>query len=68
MATDFNTLIRKQRPLRTRRADTVIVPREMELERRAHTLTRATWLTRDDVRDFTTTFALCFTGAMIFFG
>jgi hypothetical protein len=68
MATQFPDLIRKSRPLRARRADMVIVPREMEIERqfiaRRHGGTR--FWHHPDVREFAASFAIFFTGAMVF--
>lgn len=68
MATSFDDLIRKTRPLRMRRAAMVIVPRELELDRqmiaRRHG-GRRFWQ-HPDVRDFAMSFTLFFTGAMIF--
>lgn len=68
MATSFDELVRKTRPQRMRRANMVIIPREMELERqliaRRHG-GRRFWQ-HPDVRDFATSFTLFFTAAMIF--
>lgn len=66
MATDFNDLVRKTRPQRMRRADQMIVPREMELERRFALRQSDAWWQHDDVRQFASSFALFFCGAMIF--
>jgi hypothetical protein len=68
MATAFDALIRKTRPQRMRRADRVIVPREMELERQfvARRYRGRRFWQHPDVRDFATSFALFFTAAMIF--
>lgn len=69
MATKFDDLIRKSRPLRMRRAAMVIVPRELELDRqitaRRHHL-RPRWWQHQDVRDFAASFTSFFTAAMIF--
>lgn len=69
MATTFNDLIRKSRPLRMRRADRVIVPRALELDQqfiaRRHG-PRPRWWQHPDVREFAGSFTLFFTAAMIF--
>lgn len=69
MATHFDDLIRKSRPLRMRRADMVIIPRELELERQftaRRYVPRARWWQHPDVRQFAGSFTLFFTAAMIF--
>lgn len=68
MATSFEHLIRKTRPLRMRRADMVIVPCELELDRQIiarRSGARRVWQ-HPDVRDFSMSFLLFFTAAMIF--
>jgi hypothetical protein len=69
MATSFDDLIRKTRPLRMRRAAMVIIPRELELERQLTARRyrdRPRFWQHPDVRDFAASFALFFTAAMIF--
>jgi hypothetical protein len=68
MATLFDDLIRKSRPQRMRRAEMVIVPREVELERQftARRYGGQRFWQHPDVRQFFTSFALFFTAAMIF--
>lgn len=69
MATTFNDLIRRSRPQRMRRADRIIVPRELELAQQITArryVARPRWWQHRDVRDFAGSFALFFTAAMIF--
>ncbi len=66
MATSFDSLVRTTRAQRMRRADQVIVPREMELDRQIYVRRADNWWSGQDMRDFAATFALTFVGAMIF--
>ena len=69
MATNFDDLIRKTRPLRMRRAAMAIVPRELELSQQLTTRRyreRPRFWQHPDVRDFGASFILFFTAAMIF--
>jgi hypothetical protein len=69
MATAFDDLIRKSRPHRMRRAEMVIVPRELELDRQITSRRyreRPRFWQQPDVRQFAGSFTLFFTAAMIF--
>jgi hypothetical protein len=65
-ANSFDTLMQANRDARMRRSEEVIRIRELVLERQAVIRHSDAWWQNGYVRDFATTFATVFVGAMVF--